>query len=116
MEAFQDVINYLTSGYSKNRSLKIAIFDATNTTRNRRQALLEAGRGVQLIFIESICTDKEILDRNYQMKLQSPDYKDMDPIKARQDFLKRVEEYERIYEPISLEHENMLSYIRLFNV
>lgn len=116
MTAFQDVLNYLLSGSSSQRSLKIAIFDATNTTRARRKALIDNATGVELLFIESVCTDPIILERNYQMKLQSPDYKEMDAKVAREDFMKRVKEYEEVYEPITQENDNNISYIRLFNV
>lgn len=63
------------------RNGRVAVFDATNTTTARRQALCERARKeqVNLLFVESICDDKEILERNYHMKLHNDDYKDMDP-------------------------------------
>jgi 6-phosphofructo-2-kinase len=59
----------------------VAVFDATNTTTGRRKALCERARRekVNLLFVESICDDAKILERNYHMKLQNDDYKDMDP-------------------------------------
>ena len=42
----------------------VAIFDATNTTRERRAALMKRCRrekGVLLVFVESICEDEGIL-------------------------------------------------------
>lgn len=71
---------------------------------------------IEMIFIESICTDPVVLENNYRLKLGSPDYVGVDPVKARSDFMKRVEEYEKIYETISEEDEKDLSYIKLFNV
>lgn len=60
---------------------RVAIFDATNTTRSRRQALCTRARKEQvgLLFVESICDDKDILDRNYDLKLDNDDYKGIDP-------------------------------------
>jgi hypothetical protein len=42
---------------------RVAIFDATNTTRDRREALAHKalGENAFLLFIESICDDKETL-------------------------------------------------------
>jgi transcription termination factor NusB len=79
---------------------RVAIFDATNTTKDRRLALAHKARAenVQLLFVESICDDKEVLQRNYEMKLHNDDYKDMDPKKALRDFMGRVEAYERVYQ------------------
>ncbi|KAK7247878.1 6-phosphofructo-2-kinase [Aureococcus anophagefferens] len=82
----------------------VAIFDATNTTVARREALArrcaEAGGGVSLAFAESICDDPVVLERNYRMKLQNADYKGTDPASALADFVRRVEEYESRYETI----------------
>jgi predicted kinase len=53
---------------------RVALFDATNTTRARRATLLARNRketNATLLFVESICDDPEILRRNYEMKLQN---------------------------------------------
>ena len=116
----------------------VGIFDATNTTLDRRAAVLErclrhfgadpaastasasptglaAKPPVQVVFIESICDDPVILDRNYDMKLSNADYKGQDPAAARADFLARVAKYEKVYEPIDA-REDKLSYIKILNV
>lgn len=56
---------------------RVAIFDATNTTIARRLALAQRARkeNVFLLFVESICDDEEVLNRNYELKLQNEDYK-----------------------------------------
>jgi hypothetical protein len=79
---------------------RIAIFDATNTTIKRRLALCKRARteNTFLLYLESICDDREILYRNYELKLQNDDYKMMDAISARKDFLSRVAEYEKVYQ------------------
>lgn len=43
---------------------KVAFFDATNTTKSRREILVQRSReekNVMLLFIESICDDPQIL-------------------------------------------------------
>ncbi|RYY82825.1 hypothetical protein EON63_12520, partial [archaeon] len=40
----------------------------------------------------------QVLQRNYELKLQNEDYKNMDPVTARRDFMERVREYEKVYE------------------
>ncbi|CAN0480826.1 unnamed protein product, partial [Discosporangium mesarthrocarpum] len=43
---------------------QVALFDATNTTKVRRQILLQRSReekNTMLVFIESICDDPDIL-------------------------------------------------------
>lgn len=55
---------------------QVAIFDATNTTLERRQYLIDRFHNkVQYMFIESICNDEETLRKNVELKLKySPDY------------------------------------------
>ena len=98
---------------------RVAIFDATNTTKKRRLALSKRARdeNTYLLFVESICNDQQVLRRNYQLKLQNDDYKDMDPTKAFEDFTRRVEQYEMRYETIEDdEDDGQISYIQLINV
>ena len=56
----------------------MAFFDATNTTKARRAKLVERNRRerkeVSLIFVESLCDDLKVLERNYALKLQNKDY------------------------------------------
>lgn len=98
---------------------RVAIFDATNTTKSRRLALVQRARreNVFLLFVESICDDEAVLARNYHLKLQNEDYKDMDGQKALDDFKERVHAYERVYETIEdSEDSGQISYIKLVNV
>ena len=79
---------------------RIAVFDATNTTISRRLKLANRAKkeNVSLLFVESICDDQSVLVRNYDLKLRNDDYKNTDPEEARADFLRRVAEYEKVYE------------------
>jgi broad specificity phosphatase PhoE/predicted kinase len=98
---------------------RVAIFDATNTTKSRRLSLCQRAKreNVFLLFVESICDDEEVLMRNYELKLQNEDYKNMDKAKAKADFIDRVRAYEQQYETIEDDEDNFdISYIKLVNV
>ena len=95
---------------------RVAIFDATNTTKERREwirAQLD-GLPLKLLFIESVCTDQAIIDRNiWHVKVNNEDYvTEADKRRAYDDFKKRIENYEAVYQPIDEEH---LSFIKLIN-
>jgi 6-phosphofructo-2-kinase/fructose-2,6-biphosphatase 2 len=69
---------------------------------------------IQVMFIESICKDESLVLHNIMsVKLSSPDYKDMDPEQAVEDFKARIVHYKEAYEPIT---EEELTYIKLINV
>lgn len=72
-------------------------------------------KGLTLIFLESYCDDPELIAANVALKVSSgdPDYKDMSPEAAREDFLRRIREYQKVYETITEPH---LSYLRIKNV
>lgn len=98
---------------------RVAVFDATNTTKERRYALAQRAESenVFLLFVESICDDQEVLKKNYELKLQNDDYKGMDVDTARRDFISRVKQYERVYETITDDENNgTIAYIKLINV
>jgi hypothetical protein len=103
-------------------SQKIAIFDATNSTEKRRQWVLRectapekrGDKKTGVIFVESICTDQELLEENYRFKISnSPDYKDMTVEEGLEDLLKRVRNYEDQYETIA---NDSYSYIKIFDL
>lgn len=70
---------------------------------------------MMLIFLESLCDDPSVIAANVALKVSSgdPDYKDVSPEKAKADFLRRIHEYEKVYETITEPH---LSYLRITNV
>lgn len=103
-----------------NHGGKVAIHDATNSTIKRRQAIRERALRepkVKAFFIESICPDPVLLEQNIMMKLKGPDYFQMDPQQAIQDFKSRISNYEKVYETISEEEEAKgYSYIKIIDV
>nr|XP_031300957.1 6-phosphofructo-2-kinase/fructose-2,6-bisphosphatase 1 isoform X12 [Camelus dromedarius] len=114
LSALKDVHDY----FSREEG-QVAVFDATNTTRERRSLILQFAKehGYKVFFIESICNDPGIIAENIrQVKLSSPDYVDCDREKVLEDFLKRIECYEVNYQPLDDELDSHLSYIKIFDV
>jgi 6-phosphofructo-2-kinase len=115
LETLDELLNWLSEPANK-----VAMLDATNSTVARRRSIMERIKDIphlECIFIESICTDEELLDKNVQMKLKSPDYVNMDPVVALADFRKRMANYERAYETIGEEEEDAgIPYIKVMNV
>jgi hypothetical protein len=59
----------------------------------------------------------KVLEANMRLKLSGPDYKNVDPEEALEDFRRRVANYEKAYEPISVEEEKTdVEYCKLINV
>ncbi|KAI0029409.1 bifunctional 6-phosphofructo-2-kinase/fructose-2,6-bisphosphate 2-phosphatase [Vararia minispora EC-137] len=111
-DALEMLIDWLKSGGN------VGIHDATNSTKARRAriaARVAREVGFQVIFLESVCSDPEVIAANVALKVSSgdPDYKDMDPETAKRDFLRRIKEYEAVYETLT---EPKLSYLRITNI
>jgi len=110
--ALNDLIEYM-----KQDGVRMGMYDATNSTRERRKWLIntlrEAGIGAKKIFVESICDDEKILEANIKtVKLSTPDYKGIDPEEAIKDFRKRREQYMNVYEPLE---DADGSYVKIIN-
>ncbi|CAF3343109.1 unnamed protein product [Rotaria sp. Silwood1] len=112
-QALEDMCNYLA------HDGEVAIFDATNTTSERRQSIY--GYCTQtfcfrVFFVESICDSPEIIESNIrEVKLKSPDYKDVPQEEAVSDFLSRIEQYQKRYETIDDTSERNYSFIKIYN-
>lgn len=100
----------------------VGILDATNSTMERRKMVMNhirerAGPELNVLFLESRCEDPELLEGNMRLKLNGPDYKDMDPTVALEDFKKRVHAYEKAYVPLGdYEERNHMPYIQMIDV
>lgn len=106
-------------GYLKQKGNSVGILDATNTTIERRTKVRERVAkiaGVSMIFLESLCLDKSVLEENYRLKLGNEDYKAMDAEEATADFEQRVAKYEQAYQPVEdVEDGHQMSYIKLID-
>lgn len=69
-ESFLDMLSWMDQGG------QVGVFDATNSTRERRTMLLQlAENRCKVIFLECLCNDDSIIDRNAREKIRSsPDY------------------------------------------
>ena len=111
-EVLESMLDWLQDGGD------VSVFDATNTTNKRRWEVFRHCQRrspvLRVIFVESICDDPLVLESNYNMKCRnSPDYKDVPLEQALADLRLRVQNYERVYEPIQ---DDALSYLKLINL
>ncbi len=96
--ALRDMLKWLT------QSGQIAIYDATNSTRERRHWIRDTCKtqNVSVVFIETVCDDPQVIDRNLRdTKLHSPDYAGIAPEEALVDFKQRIAHYEKAYETVA---------------
>ncbi|BFG33888.1 hypothetical protein CerSpe_201620 [Prunus speciosa] len=95
--AFDDMVSWMQEGG------QVGIFDATNSTSKRRNMLMKLAEGkCKIIFLETLCNDERIIERNIRLKIQqSPDYAEEPDFEAGlQDFKSRLAYYEKVYEPV----------------
>ncbi|KAF3573826.1 hypothetical protein F2Q69_00063710 [Brassica cretica] len=95
--AMEDMIAWMEDGG------QVGVFDATNSTRVRRNMLMQMAEGkCKIIFLETLCNDERIIERNIRLKIQqSPDYEEETDFEAGvKDFRDRLANYERVYEPV----------------
>ncbi|PIA19449.1 bifunctional 6-phosphofructo-2-kinase/fructose-2,6-bisphosphate 2-phosphatase [Coemansia reversa NRRL 1564] len=114
IEVFDDLLRWLQAGG------QVAIHDATNSTIERRRALIDrlvSQADVNLLFVESICTNQIIINRNIKLKTRSPDYIGIDPEVAEADFRARLRNYERAYRTIGAVEERLdVQYCKIIDV
>lgn len=110
LAALGDMIAFLRGGGD------IAIYDATNNTRERRElvhARCEA-EGLQVVYLESICNDPALVEANIRAtKARSPDYEGVPEEEAVRDFRLRISHYERAYEDLD---EPEGSFVKIIDV
>ncbi|CAL8367468.1 unnamed protein product [Lota lota] len=113
--ALQDVKAYLNE-----EGGQIAVFDATNTTRERREMILNFAidNSYKVFFVESVCDDPDVIATNIMdVKVSSPDYPERNRERVMEDFLKRIECYKVTYQPLDPdEHDKDRSFIQVIDV
>jgi broad specificity phosphatase PhoE/predicted kinase len=82
---------------------KVAIIDASNVSRKRREKILMALPGERVLFIECINDDSAILEFNLLHKVDTPEFAHLSRKEAVASFKKRIRYYEAIYQPLKKE-------------
>jgi len=114
--AMNDMKQFLQAGKELGR---VAIYDATNTTRERRAWIVKEllpllDKKSQVIFVESICDDDSMVERNIKrVKITMPDYKGVDGDTILSDFKQRIQHYVDVYEPLDTIKDKELSWIKI---
>lgn len=101
LAAFDELLAWLTGPDNG----QVAIFDASNVTVQRRAKLqekvnaLKEKASVGLVFIETICTDEEVIHDLKLWKVRnSPDFAGMTEEAALADLHDRIGHYEKVYQ------------------
>eukprot|EP00515_Schizochytrium_aggregatum_P006538 CAMPEP_0202071992 /NCGR_PEP_ID=MMETSP0964-20121228/2144_1 /ASSEMBLY_ACC=CAM_ASM_000500 /TAXON_ID=4773 /ORGANISM="Schizochytrium aggregatum, Strain ATCC28209" /LENGTH=594 /DNA_ID=CAMNT_0048639003 /DNA_START=56 /DNA_END=1840 /DNA_ORIENTATION=+ len=110
---------------------QVAIYDATNSTRERRawikeyvqehlvdRTQLNSVVSHRVLWVESLSEDNELITRNF-LELRAtgppfPEYKGLTDEQATQKFLEKLKFYDQEYEPLDSEKED-ISFIRISN-
>lgn len=118
MDTLDQLLNYVLDG-----SGSVGIFDATNSTKQRRLKVLRriqqrSNGELKVLFLESICSDPALIESNIRLKLSGPDYRNMDPEVALADFVGRLHNYEKAYQTIDESEEQIpgFQYVKMIDV
>ncbi|MFA5321113.1 MAG: 6-phosphofructo-2-kinase/fructose-2,6-bisphosphatase [Smithella sp.] len=87
---------------------RIAILDATNAQKTRRAMIERHLNDHPLLFIECVNDDADILNLSIREKVNLPEFAHLKD-RAAKEFLKRIDYYKKIYEPLKSER----NYIRI---
>jgi len=110
LELYNELLEWI-----KKDNNTIAIFDATNTSIERRLNLCKiTPSNINILFIESICDLPSIINKNILLKSNSIDYKNVEKKEAYTDFQKRIKFYENIYIPIKKKEK--IRFIKIINI
>ena len=74
---------------------------------------------MSLVFLESICTDPKVVEKNVEIKVRGtdPDYAKATREQAKDDFLRRIQYYEAVYEPLDADGtERLYTYCKIVDV
>ncbi|KAI1317676.1 Fructose-2,6-bisphosphatase [Mortierella claussenii] len=116
--AFKDMLTWFSAEEEEHgASALVAVYDATNTTRVRREAIQKQceQNNVQVMFIESTFLENQAwhLAHAVQMQRSCPDYAQMEAESALEDYKVRVGHYARDYETMTVEQDRNLTFIKL---
>lgn len=112
MDTLNESINWL----NEKKNNYCALFDATNTTIERRKNIfkkLNKYDSIDLIFVEILCDNKKIIEDNILHKIHSsPNYNKVKKSDALKDFKKRIDVYKKVYKTISKTESNY-NYVKI---
>lgn len=94
---------------------QLAVYDALNIRRNERKEIADkfSTMNIKVLFIESVMTNSELIDRSIKLAAQSSDYYGLPKVEARSEFMKRITINKPLYEAMS--PEEGLSYVEYIN-
>ncbi|MHC1713831.1 MAG: 6-phosphofructo-2-kinase/fructose-2,6-bisphosphatase [Solidesulfovibrio sp.] len=78
---------------------QIAILDATNVSRKRRETLRKSLSNHPVLFVECINDDPELLDLSVARKTKLPEFAHLPEAEAKKSFTTRIGYYRHIYDP-----------------
>ena len=81
----------------------VAILDATNASRARREMLEEHLSGIAIFYIECVNEDKDLVAASIQRKVRLPEFANMSRAEATSRFEQRIGYYASIYTPLGQE-------------
>lgn len=87
---------------------EVAIIDAANVTCGRRKLIKQTFADFPLLFIECLNTDEEALEANLERKAFLKEFRHLSREQALESFLKRIDFYESVYEPVQDERNFVL--------
>ena len=117
-----DTLDELLAWLRSDNEATVGIFDATNTTVERRRLVVShirtcSSQPPDILFLESYTFDKSILQSNMRLKLFGPDYHNQQQGPAMADFIRRVAHYTRTYVPLgAFEEQQSLPYVSMVDV
>lgn len=83
-----------------NEGGEVAILDATNASVSRRKFIEDTIKDYPVLFVQCVNEDPLLLNACLRQKADLPEFAGMDKEEALAAFMKRVEHYESIYEPV----------------
>ena len=110
-DAMQDLLQWCSlvnncdsSIGSNEHGTRVAIYDATNSTKERRAWIAHSCSNYNVLFIELVCRDEALVEETLRThKIDSPDYANCrDADQAVADFRKRIAHYATFYESIDV--------------
>jgi broad specificity phosphatase PhoE/adenylylsulfate kinase-like enzyme len=97
----------LARAFLKNEGA-VAIIDATNVTCRRRQLIKKTFPDFPVLFVECLNTDEEALEANLERKAFLKEFRQLSREQALNSFLRRIDFYESVYEPLHDERNFLL--------